>query len=470
MPEGAQVTTKRISDLNPAPYNPRKALKSGDPAYEKLKKSILEFGDVGLIVWNRRTGNIVGGHQRLQVHKDLGHETVQVMEVDLPLEKEKALNLALNRISGTWDKDKLSEVLAGLVPTREDFLALGFDEKELKQALGTRAEEPGSLDKGRVQDEEAKILQKKWRTAKGQLWAIGTHRLLIGDSTEKQSYARLLDRAKAELIFTDPPYGISYEAMSGKFQKIENDDKVRAELLQFLSRAFSLMTGAAKDHASFYIWHSAATREEFVYALKAAGLVERQYIIWAKPAPTIGWGDYRWGHEPCFYCNKDGHQPQFYGDRANQTVWRVAIRDIEAVSVSMGSGLLLWEADGRELYLQPHAPKNKKVRSIKIGENQPVILQEEDTASTIWEVSREGNTFHPNQKPIELALRAINNSTLPGELVLDPFLGSGGTMVAAQKASRRCFGIEIEPMYAAVTLERMNKMGIKPRLEKSKKK
>ena len=193
-----------LERLNPAKYNPRKDLKPGDSEYEKLKKSILEFDMVEPLVWNKRTGNLVGGHQRLKILKELGVKNVDVSVVDLSEVKEKALNLALNKIQGEWDYPMLKDLLEEIDTGDFDIEITGFDDKEIEDLMTQfHLSEEGLTDDDEI-PEKVKTICKI-----GDLWQLGNHRLLCGDATKKEDVERLMNGEKVDMVFTDPPYGIS---------------------------------------------------------------------------------------------------------------------------------------------------------------------------------------------------------------------------------------------------------------------
>ena len=194
-----------IEKLNPAAYNPRKDLQPGDPEYEKLKRSMQEFGYVEPIVWNKRTGNIVGGHQRYKVLLDMGMSEVDCVVVDLDETKEKALNLALNKIQGDWDYLKLIDLLQELDTGEFDLELTGFDMGEIEDLIA-QLHVPEEI----VEDEVPEP-PKEPITKPGDLWLLGRHRLLCGDATKKEDVERLMDGKKADMVFTDPPYIIVYD-------------------------------------------------------------------------------------------------------------------------------------------------------------------------------------------------------------------------------------------------------------------
>ena len=198
-----KIKTIPITAIKPAAYNPRKDLQPGDPEYEKLKKSIIEFDLVEPLVWNQRSGNLVGGHQRLKILKELGIENIEVSVVDLSDAKEKALNLALNKISGEWDFPLLKDVLLEIDTGDFDMEITGFETKEIEDLMSQfHVPEEGQTDDDAVPEEVETVCKT------GDLWQLGDHRLLCGDATKKEDVDKLMGGEKADMVFTDPPYGI----------------------------------------------------------------------------------------------------------------------------------------------------------------------------------------------------------------------------------------------------------------------
>ncbi len=289
----------------------------------------------------------------------------------------------------------------------------------------------------------------------GDLWLLGPHRLICGDATDEPTIERLMDGEKAAMVHTDPPYGVSYETQSGKFAMIKNDDKTHDELFyKLLLPAFNNYRKHTTDEAAFYIWHASSTRRDFEDAMTAAGLMENQYVIWVKNGISLGRADYQWAHEPCFYASKAGISPKFYGDRAQHTVWRVTTRKDGQMMTVLGSGVVLTDGTGGKLCITDKPPKGKKMRYVRMEEGKPLDLFQEDRMQTVWEVARETNTLHPTQKPVELPIRAIENSSQPGEIVLDFFGGSGSTLMGAELTGRRCYSTELDPVYCDVIISR----------------
>jgi len=396
----------KIESIKPAKYNPRKDLKPGDPEYEKLKKSITEFDMVEPLVWNKRTGNLVGGHQRLKILQEMGASEVDVSVVDLPPSREKALNLALNKIQGDWDLPKLKDLLEELDTGDFDMEITGFDDKEIENLM-TQFHVPGE---GLTPDDEIpEKVETICRT--GDLWQLGNHRLLCGDATKKEDVERLMGGAKADMVFTDPPYGANISGMmqethgkqfpinqTRRWEQIKGDEREDSELQLFLEQAFRNFAIYSKDNAAWYIWHAMLTQGFFSAAAAAADLLLHRQIIWVKPCLILAFGHYHWRHELCFYGWKRGHEPKFYGDRNETTVWEI-------------------DYDGNR-----RTPKDER--------------------------------RHPTQKPVCLCMKAIQNSSRLNEIILDGFGGSGSTLIACEKLGRRCFMMEIDEHYCDVIIQR----------------
>lgn len=226
----------KMSDLKHAEYNPRKNLKKGDVEYERLKKAIQEFDYIDPIVWNERSGKIVGGHQRAKVLKDLGHKEVDVSVVNLDEEKEKALNLALNKTGGDWDYEKLKDLLVEIDTGNFDIEITGFGEDEIEKLLAEFDPQSEITEDDFDADEAAANIENPI-TQRGDVWQLGRHRLMCGDSTLIDDVEKLMDGEKADMVFTDPPYGVNYQSnmrtKSEKFEVLKNDNVI----LDFLPNA-----------------------------------------------------------------------------------------------------------------------------------------------------------------------------------------------------------------------------------------
>jgi hypothetical protein len=200
-----------VEKLNPAAYNPRKDLKPGDKEYEKLKRSIEEFGYVEPVIWNQKTGNVVGGHQRLKVLLDLGQTEIDCVVVDLDPQREKALNLALNKIQGEWDENKLAELMAELDAGAFDVSLTGFDASEIDELLNRWYSKEAVQDSFDIDKAHEEIVQREPVTKRGDIWLLGNHRLMCGDSTKNEDFEKLMEGCHAQMAVTSPPYGVGKE-------------------------------------------------------------------------------------------------------------------------------------------------------------------------------------------------------------------------------------------------------------------
>lgn len=403
-----------INELQAADYNPRVSLEPGMAEYEKLKASLENFGFVETPVWNERTGRLVGGHQRVRVAKDLGYKEIEVSVVDLTEAQEKALNVALNKISGQWDEEKLQELLAEL---DADMLSLtGFDADELVALL---PEDPNDV----LEDDEEIEPPEEPYTQTGDIWLLGPHKVICGDSTEKETMDRIAPDGSVDLVITDPPYNVAYTGKTADALTIENDEMTDANFYAFLYDAFTATASKMKQGAAFYIWHADTETVNFRKAANAAGMTVKQNLIWVKHHFVMGRQDYHWRHEPCLYGWKEGAAHYFLDDRTQDTVMEQKINFKKLT-------------------------KEQLIEYIHEQERQapPTTIIKEDRPSASAE--------HPTMKPIKLIARQIINSSRKGETVLDPFGGSGSTLLAADQLNRRCYTIELDPSYADVIVKR----------------
>ncbi|MCH4095469.1 MAG: site-specific DNA-methyltransferase [Acidaminococcus provencensis] len=380
-----QIEKKKVIDLVPADYNPRKDLKPGDKEYEKLKRSIDEFGYVDPLIWNKRTSRLVGGHQRLKVLKDMGIDEVDVVVVDMDEEKEKALNVALNKISGDWDKDKLMLLITDLQGEDFDVSLTGFDPEELDDLFKDDMKD-GVKDDNFDVDKE---LKKPTMTKPGDLWQLGEHRLLCGDSTKEESYNLLMAGKQANLVITDPPYNVNYQGSAGK---IKNDNMKDDAFYQFLLAAFTNMEKNMAGDASIYVFHADTEGLNFRKAFSDAGFYLSGTCIWVKQSLVLGRSPYQWRHEPILFGWKKKGKHCWYAGRKESTIW---------------------EFD-----------KPKK------------------------------NKDHPTMKPIPLLAYPIMNSSMTNSIVLDPFGGSGSTLIACEQTKRICRTIELDEKFCDVIVKR----------------
>ncbi len=400
----------RIGDLNAAAYNPRVDLQPGDPVYESLKRGVETFGCVQPIIVNRRNHTIVGGHQRLKVLKELGHEQVEVVFVDLPVEQEKALNLTLNRTVGEWDEPKLARLLQEFEGFPEvDLRLTGFDEEEAGDLISRMLdrEKPNGND-DEFDPEAALDLQRPAVTQADELIELGEHRLLCGDSTKVNDVRRLMNGQRAALFATDPPYLVGYDGTnhpgsaksrrnknknwSGSYAVTWDDAEANPKLNEEFYRV--AVAEAVTTDAAWYCWHASRRQAMVEEIWHKFGAFVHQQIIWVKDRPILTRSWYSWQHEPCFFG-----------------------------------------------WVRPHKP--------------PRIA--DDFLSTIWQIPtvRPGQrTDHPTSKPVEVFAIPIRQHTRRGDICYEPFCGSGSQLIAAEQLGRRCCALEISPHYCDVIVRR----------------
>lgn len=411
---------RAIDELKPAEYNPRKRLQPGDEEYDRLKRSIETFGYVDPIIINA-DGTVIGGHQRLFVLHDLGYAEADVAVVDLSKADEKALNVALNKISGEWDDEKLAALFADLNAEDYDLSLTGFDGDELSGLLSGVDADFVDMDKA---DEDVPEPADEPYSKPGDIWHLGKHRLICGDSTDNETYSRLLDGELAQLVVTDPPYNVDYEGTAGK---IMNDSMDSTAFRAFLNDMYSAVSDVTVPGAGAYIFHAdgegVAFREEF----ERAGFLLKQCLIWVKNSFVLGRQDYQWRHEPILYGWKDGAAHYFTDKRNLATVI---------------------DESGR--------PDPGNMSREELEELVSVLYDavEEEPTSIVYCDKPLKNPDHPTMKPTRLIAKLIENSSKAGWIVLDPFGGSGSTLIAAEATGRKARLIELDPKFCDVIVKR----------------
>jgi len=389
-----EIESVDAESLHPDPANPRRI---GKEELEALTRSLREFGFVQPVLARKADSVVIGGHQRLLAARRLGWKTVPVIFLDLSVEQSRLLNLALNRISGEWDQELLACMLAELRPVEDIDLSLsGFSEEELGKLLK-------SLDvrekKERVETFDLDAALEAARAAhvaqRGDLWRLGDHRLLCGDSTNVEDMERLLGEKKTAMAFTDPPYNVGLGDHGGqqrgsRRRRIAND-ALSSEAWEAFVRAWAQNLLQHVDGA-LYVCMSTKEWPVVSHVLEELGGHWSDTIIWAKDRFVLGRADYQRQYEPVWYGWRQGASHHWCGDRDQGDVWNIS-RPAES-------------------------------------------------------------ELHPTMKPLELVERAIGNSSKPGDVILDLFLGSGTTLVAAERTGRVCFAMELEPAYVDVAVRR----------------
>ena len=301
----------RIKDLIPASYNPRKKLKPGDKEFEKIKNSITEFGYVEPIIVNSDM-TIIGGHQRATVLQTLGYDEIDCIVIEIDKTKEKALNIALNKITGEWNQELLADLIEDLQKSDFDVGFTGFEPPEIEQLFNKVHDKKIKEDDFDVDAE----LKKPAMTKQGDVWMLGMHRLVCGDSTLPETYEKLMEGKKANLVVTDPPYNVNYEGNAGK---IQNDNLEDDKFYNFLFAAFVNMEQNMERDASIYVFHADTEGLNFRRAFKAAGFYLSGTCIWKKQSLVLGRCPYQWQHEPILFGWKLGGKHMWYSDRKQST-------------------------------------------------------------------------------------------------------------------------------------------------------
>lgn len=385
-----------ISKLIPASYNPRKDLKPGDAEFEKIKRSIEEFGYVEPIIVNDDM-TIIGGHQRAKVLSVLGFDEIDCVVISVDKTKEKALNIALNKITGEWDTESLAVLLSELDKESYNIELTGFDWDEAEKLLKTLGKDDNSAD-----DEYEMEVPENPISKRSDVWLLGRHRLMCGDSTLSEDIKVLTEGKTVEMVFTDPPWNVNYGATdhpSWKSRTIQNDCMSTEDFKEFMEKSFARMAEVMVVGGMAYVVMSAQEWGSLMPALDDNGFHWSSTIIWNKDRLVLSRKDYHTRYEPIWYGWKDG-APRIHPltDRQQCDVWDI-----------------------------PRPTKSEE---------------------------------HPTMKPVELVQRAIENSSKRGNFILDQFGGSGTTLIASENAGRTCFMMELDPKYVDVILNRyIDKVG-----------
>lgn len=351
----------------------------------KLRSSLREFGFINPVIIDRYY-NIIAGHGRVMAAKEEKIDKVPCVFVDYLTEaQKKAYILADNRMAmdAGWDEQLLKVEIESLQAENFDVALTGFDEKELSDLFDS---EKDAKDDNFDVDKE---LQKPTVTKAGDVWLLGAHKLICGDSTKEETYKVLMGEQKANLVVTDPPYNVNYQGSAGK---IKNDNLKNDQFYRFLLAAFTCIEKSMADDASIYVFHADTEGLNFRKAFSDAGFYLSGTCIWKKQSLVLGRSPYQWQHEPCLFGWKKNGRHQWYSDRKQTTIW---------------------EFD-----------KPKK------------------------------NGDHPTMKPIPLIAYPIRNSSMTNCIVLDPFGGSGSTLIACEQTGRICRTIELDEKYCDVIVKR----------------
>ena len=423
------------ASLVPNPRNPNRHPKR---QIELLAKIIESQGWRQPVTVSNRSGFIVRGHGRLEAALLIGCK-VPVERQDYESEAEEWADLvADNRIAelASIDNDELAKLLSDLDGLDIDMELTGYSGKALDNLLADiRTHEV--TDDGFDAADAAKSI-KEPTSKRGDIWILGRHRLMCGDSTIESDMARLMDGRRAAMVFTDPPYNVDYQGGSAKRLKIKNDNMTAEAFKAFLTEAFINLHHSAEDGAAIYICHADSAGNEFREAMAASGWSLKQCLIWVKNQFTLGRQDYQWQHEPILYGWREGEAHRFFGGRKQSTV----IED---------SPIVLQEQEDATLICVTIGTEQVVIRA----KEAEIVSRADDSVMSIWRFEKPvRNGEHPTMKPIPLCARAIQNSSTEGEIVLDGFGGSGSTLIAAEQTGRSCYMMECDPVYADVIIKR----------------
>lgn len=391
------------------PTNPRQWTKT---ELDKLKKSLQETPELlearGILVYPWEGKYLVlGGNMRLSALKSLKATDAPciVFPEDTPIDKLKEVVIKDNGSFGEWDFDSLANEWGDLPLT--DWGVPVFDVDEEKK------DEPEVVEDDFDEDEDVES-----RVLPGDIYMLGDHRIMCGDSTKPEDVEKLMAGDIADMVFTDPPYGVSYVGTNNpngkEWQMIANDDLRGDSLFQFLTHAFKNLADNLKSDGAFYVWFASSNHIEFETALKMAGLRVKQELIWDK-GMVLGHSDYHWAYEPCLYGTHKDKNCTWYGDRTQKTFL---------------------------------AMNRTEIRDLKKEELVDILLRLHEGRSC-WRIDRDNTTeyIHPTQKPIALPGRGIKNSSCAGQIVLDLFGGSGSTMMACEQLGRKARIMEFDTKY-----------------------
>jgi DNA modification methylase len=411
--------------LNPAAYNPRRDLKPGDKEYEKLKRSIEEFGYVEPIIWNRRTGNIVGGHQRFKVMQDLGFSAVDCVVVDLNEAREKALNIALNKVQGDWDEDKLAAIMADFEAADFDVSLTGFDAPEVDALLDKFYSKEAVQDDFDIDKAKAEVEASGGVITKpGDIWLLGNHRLMCADSTDPANFEKLMDGQRAQLCITSPPYGVGKEYETAGIEPW-----------------FATMRPVIKNltkYADIICWNLAdllMTKSQYIEPTNAycvTMFAEQGY----RPLWIRVWDKIR---QPL-------STPAPFHLTTNKPV------DSSELITAFGKP----EENAGEINESDYAFVTAfGAYSYKFVKRLTKEERRDWGYSPIWKISSlVKHKDHPAAYPVELPWRCIKMHSDKGAAVLEPFSGSGTTIIACEQTDRACYAMELSPEYCDVAVKR----------------
>lgn len=410
-----QIYDKPLGWLTPYENNPR----NNDEAVEPVANSISEFGFKVPIVATS-DGEIINGHTRWKAAKKLKLKTVPVIIADdLTEEQVRAFRLADNKVAeiAQWDIELLLSEIESV--DNLDMTLFGFTDSDYTLDDFEDEETDTDISEDEIESEGDSVSSVEY----GDIYQLGRHRLMCGDSTSAGDMKELVDGEKIDLYVTDPPYNVAYEGKTEEAMTIQNDSMDDASFRQFLRDAFSVADQHLKPGGAFYIWHADSEGLNFRAAVKETGGLLKQNLVWVKNSIVLGRQDYQWKHEPCLYGWKDGASHYFIDNRSLATV----IEEDEENLKEMTKGELI-------SYIK--------------------TMQESSPTSIFYEDKPVRSDIHPTMKPLKLIARCVLNSSKKGERVLDSFNGGGSTLMVCEKTERIYYGMELDPVYVERTIKR----------------
>lgn len=401
-----QIEYVKIKDIIPYKDNPR----NNDKAVEIVEKSIKEFGFQNPVILDKNN-EIIAGHTRIRAANKLKMKEIPTIRAeDLTEEQVKAFRIMDNKSTefAKWDLDLLKTEFESM----QNLEFTGFTEAEIDKIIDPK-------EKFSIGNQKP-----KYEIKLGDVYRLGDHRLICGDSTKEETYTRLIPKGvDIQCVFTDPPYGVSYSGTNNPNGRscnvIEGDNMRGDELHEMLFECFKQINQVLIKNGAMYVFHANSNQMIFETALNRSGFQMKQQLIWSKHH-ILGHSHYHWCHEPIFYCSREKENPEYFGTRCNKTTLNKI--DVDKMTIE-------------EL--------KRFINKIK-------------EQSTVWEIKKDSNKnyIHPTQKPTKLAQRAMLNSSKKGHAVLDPFAGSGSTLMACEERKRICYTIELDPVFCSHIIER----------------
>lgn len=424
-----------IDTLTPDPTNARR---HGDRNMDAVRASLLEFGWRGLVVARKRDRVVVAGNARIAAARSMGWKHAPVLFVNDDVARSMAYAIADNRTAelAEWDPEQLLANLRELEGEDDLLQAVGFSADEINEMAGIGAEAARHAD-------EVPPMPTKAVAKAGEVWILGQHRLRCGDSTDLAQVQALMEGERAHLCATDPPYCIEYTGerpnnsgkdWRGDYREIDIKDPVA-----FFRSTFTNVLAVLAPRAAIYCWHAAKKAPEIVAVWRELGILDHQQIVWVKPTPVFGRSFWHFRHEPCLMGWRQGDKPNNPTAHDHDSVWEC---DFKAEAASETSS----------------KPKRRRAKDAQRGDPQ-----EREKHDSVWRADWEGKARvignkHPTQKPVELFARPMRAHTNAGDVVFEPFSGSGSQLIAAEMTGRRCRAMELSPAFVDVAVRRWEEL------------